>query len=273
MIFIGSSFDKLAAMRRQSVAERQVARARRHGAAKKPATRPDIRLRIFGLTYEAVCQKLSEVERELAHVKSEKPMTRAILEYSPAATPTVGGFRTWTMHLWAFVLPLINLVFLVSGPHSWWGALVWTMPVWILVVIDNQNFRDHRQPPEALASWPFDLQLYLLIALQLVNHVLLGVMASKLTVSSWAAFGTTFANLVGMIIVSGTTAGYSGIVLGHELVHRRNRFEFLLGRVLLAFVCYEHFATEHVRGHHPRLGTREDPATARYGEDLKAFIR
>jgi alkane 1-monooxygenase len=39
------------------------------------------------------------------------------------------------------------------------------------------------------------------------------------------------------------------------------------------FVCYEQFATEHVRGHHPRLGTAEDPATARFGEALKDFIR
>src|SRR5262249_30982991 len=46
-----------------------------------------------------------------------------------------------------------------------------------------------------------------------------------------------------------------------------------LGRLLLAFVTYEHFATEHVRGHHPRLGTPEDPATARYGESLREFIR
>jgi len=124
-----------------------------------------------------------------------------------------------------------------------------------------------------LPSLPFDLQLYALVALQLANHVLVGVMASKLGVGSLAAFGTTFANLVGMAVVSGTTAGYSGIVLGHELVHRRNRFEYFLGRLLLALVCYEHFATEHVRGHHPRLGTREDPATARYGESLKDFVR
>jgi alkane 1-monooxygenase len=199
-------------------------------------------------------------------------MTRAILQFAPAPTPIVGGLRVWSMYLWAFVLPLINLVFLLTGPHAWWSALLWTGPVWILVLIDNQNFRDHRQPAEDLPNWPFDLQLYLLVALQLVNHWFLGVMASKVFVSSWASFGTMFANLVGMAVVSGTTAGYSGIVLGHELVHRRNRFEYFLGRLLLAFVCYEHFATEHVRGHHPRLGTSEDPATARYGESLRDFV-
>ena len=83
----------------------------------------------------------------------------------------------------------------------------------------------------------------------------------------------SLANLVAVMVVSGTTAGYSGIVIAHELVHRRGRFDHFLGRLLLMFVCYEQFATEHVRGHHPRLGTREDPATARFGESLYDFVR
>jgi alkane 1-monooxygenase len=191
----------------------------------------------------------------------------------PAATPILGAFRTWSLHLFAFVLPLVNVVFLVSGPHRWWSALLWTSPVWLLVAVDNRNRPDFRQPPEDIVSWPFDLQLYLLTALQIVNHVLVCVMASKLSVSSWGGVGTTLANLVAVIIVSGTTAGYSGIVTAHELVHRRSTTEHFLGRLLLMFVCYEQFATEHVRGHHPRLGTAEDPATARFDEPLKDFIR
>jgi hypothetical protein len=99
-------------------------------------------------------------------------MSRALLEFAPAPTPSISGPRAWTMHLWAFVLPLINLAFLVTGPHAWWSALLWTSPVWILVLIDNRNFRDHRQPPEDLPAWPFDVQLYALIALQLVNHAM-----------------------------------------------------------------------------------------------------
>jgi alkane 1-monooxygenase len=62
-------------------------------------------------------------------------------------------------------------------------------------------------------------------------------------------------------------------VVAHELVHRRNPIEYLLGRILLMGVFYEHFATEHVRGHHPRVGTPEDPATARFGEGHRDFVR
>jgi alkane 1-monooxygenase len=61
--------------------------------------------------------------------------------------------------------------------------------------------------------------------------------------------------------------------VAHEWIHRRKRHQFFLGRLLLALVLYEHFATEHIRGHHPRIGTPADPATARFGERLRDFIR
>lgn len=192
----------------------------------------------------------------------------------PKAAPelTLSPARSWTLHLWAFVLPLLNLAFLLTGPHSWWAALLWTVPIWVLVAIDNRAKPDLRQPDENTPAWPFELQVYLLTAIQLANFVLLGVMASKLAVWPLPELGTTLANFVAMQAVSGVCAGYSGIVLAHELVHRRNRFQFFLGRLLLMGVCYEHFATEHVRGHHPRIGTRSDPATARFGETFHQFF-
>jgi alkane 1-monooxygenase len=37
-------------------------------------------------------------------------------------------------------------------------------------------------------------------------------------------------------------------------------------------VCYGHFMVEHYRGHHPRAATFDDPASARFGESLYAFL-
>jgi alkane 1-monooxygenase len=190
-----------------------------------------------------------------------------------SAAPALRPLRAWMLHLWAFVLPLVNATFLLTGPHSWWAALLWTTPIWLLVLMDNGSKPDRRQPTADTPNWPFDLQVYALTAIQVMNHVLLGVMASKIAVWPLAELGTAFANLVAVIIVSGTTAGYSGIVVAHEWIHRRSRHQFFLGRMLLGLVLYEHFATEHVRGHHPRIGTRQDPATARFGETLREFIR
>src|SRR5262249_3348904 len=42
--------------------------------------------------------------------------------------------------------------------------------------------------------------------------------------------------------------------------------------ILLGSVLYDHFATEHVRGHHSRVGMSDDPATARFGESAAAFV-
>jgi alkane 1-monooxygenase len=102
---------------------------------------------------------------------------------------------------------------------------------------------------------------------------LLGVVTSKLSLTTWPNVLQTAAMILPATILTGTNAGYSGIVVAHELVHRRNPIEYLMGRILLMGVLYEHFATEHVRGHHPRVGTPEDPATARFGETHREFVR
>ena len=189
-----------------------------------------------------------------------------------SAEVTLSPVRNFGLHLWAFFLPLMTTGFLVTGPHTWQVALLWFLPIWVLVAFDALASKDHRQPAASTPEWPFNLQVWSLSLLQIANHILLGYMASKLTLTSWADFGVLMANLLAMHAVSGVNAGYSGIVLGHELVHRKNRAEHFLGRLLLAFVCYEHFATEHVRGHHPRLGTKVDPATARFGETFREFF-
>src|SRR4249919_3089111 len=139
-------------------------------------------------------------------------MTTRAPSLAPAATPSISSAHTFALHLWAFVLPVANLAFLLTGPHVWWSAVLWSLVIVALVLMDNGANPDHRQPPASLPSLPFDVLVYVLAGLQLVNHVLVGVMASRLHVGSLAAFGTTLANLFSVILVSGVTAGYSGIV-------------------------------------------------------------
>jgi alkane 1-monooxygenase len=190
-----------------------------------------------------------------------------------AEAPPLSNSRAIGLHLWAFVLPLITLVYWLTGPHPWWASLLWISPIVALVMLDNRAPNDRRQPREDIPALPFDLQVYLLVALQIANHVLLGVVASKMDLSTTAGLIDAGASFIPVMVLTGVNAGYSGIVVAHELVHRRNPFEFLLGRILLIGVMYEHFATEHVRGHHPRVGTRADPATARFGETHRNFVR
>jgi len=76
----------------------------------------------------------------------------------------------------------------------------------------------------------------------------------------------------GLIGVGFMVAGY-GTNVGHELTHRINaKFAMMEGRWLLAVSCNADFAIEHVYGHHVTVGTDEDPATAKKGENVYAFF-
>ena len=70
----------------------------------------------------------------------------------------------------------------------------------------------------------------------------------------------------------GLATGATGITIAHELGHKRPAFDRFLSRLLLVTVSYGHFTVEHNRGHHVRVATPEDPATARYGESFWRFL-
>jgi len=73
-------------------------------------------------------------------------------------------------------------------------------------------------------------------------------------------------------ISTGLCSGSLGIDTAHELVHRKKRWMQNLGIWNLFLANYAHFYTEHRLVHHVKVGTKEDPATARYGETLYAFL-
>ncbi|WNJ16765.1 alkane 1-monooxygenase [Pontibacter sp. G13] len=75
----------------------------------------------------------------------------------------------------------------------------------------------------------------------------------------------------GLIFSIGTLCGAYGINVGHELGHRKKPFERTLAKISLMGSLYMHFFIEHNRGHHKRVSTHEDPASARRGEMLYAF--
>jgi alkane 1-monooxygenase len=75
----------------------------------------------------------------------------------------------------------------------------------------------------------------------------------------------------GAIISMGMMCGIVGINVGHELGHRSNRLERLVGELLLLSSLENHFLPYHNRGHHTNVGTPSDPATARRNEPVYVF--
>tara|TARA_B100001179_G_scaffold110116_1_gene78555 strand:+ start:199 stop:1008 length:810 start_codon:yes stop_codon:yes gene_type:complete len=75
------------------------------------------------------------------------------------------------------------------------------------------------------------------------------------------------------VALSGLFIGTMGTVSGHELVHRKkDKFDLFMGNWLLAMSWDCAFAVEHVYGHHKNVGLDIDPATAKRGENIYAFI-
>jgi alkane 1-monooxygenase len=77
---------------------------------------------------------------------------------------------------------------------------------------------------------------------------------------------------LGLTLSIGLVTGSQGITIAHELGHKSSRLDRRLARVLLVSVSYGHFTVEHNRGHHQRVATPEDPASARYGEGFWRFL-
>eukprot|EP00928_Gymnodinium_smaydae_P050983 TRINITY_DN3451_c0_g1_i1.p1 TRINITY_DN3451_c0_g1~~TRINITY_DN3451_c0_g1_i1.p1 ORF type:complete len:458 (+),score=49.73 TRINITY_DN3451_c0_g1_i1:244-1617(+) len=109
---------------------------------------------------------------------------------------------------------------------------------------------------------------------RLVTFAAVPEMLACLAYGAWltSAETRTIAEFFGISISFGLLSGIVGIVVGHEMVHRVSKVEKLAGRFLLCLVSYGHFYVEHVVGHHKHVATDADPASARYGESLYAFI-
>ncbi len=166
-------------------------------------------------------------------------------------------------YLLAFGFPLYAFAFLASGPHEGAIALCFMLLPIAHALADRFSPKLRRQPVPGVPAWPFDAILYALAAFQLFNMVLLARFFA--TQHFWTVDG-----LVAIFLV-GATSGYSAIVVAHEFIHRRSWWQQKLGRLLMCTAMYEHFYTEHLRGHHLRVSTSADPATARYGERFLRF--
>lgn len=181
----------------------------------------------------------------------------------PALAPSEVS-EIWLGHLMSFLIPVASLAFVWTGPHRWYVAPLFIAPFAVFHWMDVRPRYERRQPVETLPSWPFDLIVYALAGIHFA--ILLGLVG---LFSQQQIFSV---DMVMIFVIVGGNSGFS-IITAHELIHRKNAGEQLLGRLLLCTVLYEHFYTEHLRGHHARVGTPEDPATARYGERYNAFFR
>ncbi len=87
----------------------------------------------------------------------------------------------------------------------------------------------------------------------------------------WAQDQLSFLDKFGLAMTLGLVSGI-GINAAHELGHRVEHAERWLAKIALAQSGYGHFFVEHNKGHHARVATPDDPASARLGESLWEFL-
>lgn len=78
--------------------------------------------------------------------------------------------------------------------------------------------------------------------------------------------------IVGAALSTGLNSGSSAIIVSHEYIHRKVKYERLLGKLLLFSAGNMYFYIDHLKVHHKWVGTDKDHATAKYGENLYQFF-
>ncbi len=170
-----------------------------------------------------------------------------------------------------FLLPLLLPLVVLRG-HAlggWWNFLPVAVLFGLLPALDRLAGVDtvtvapHGTGSPAWRAW-FDGLLYAWVPLQFA----LLVWGAKTVATE-----TDPVAAAGLTVSIGLLCGGIGITIAHELGHRLTAVPRALACTLLATVSYAHFYIEHNKGHHARVATPEDPATAREGEGFYAFLR
>ena len=188
-------------------------------------------------------------------------------------TPTWRAVKRYLWLLGAVVPGMVGLAWLLvhfTGLAMFW----WVGPLLAFVVVpvlDQLIGADDTQlPGDTLDDLENDVFYRWVNYLYLPNQYLSLMFACWL----WSGGGwltMTTVDKIGLMVTVGIVGGIA-INAAHELGHRRATAEKRLSKIALAQTGYGHFFVEHNRGHHLRVATVEDPASARLGESVYHFI-
>ena len=194
--------------------------------------------------------------------------TVAVEEELNPATWRDGKRYAWLLGLVVPLLPFIAWGWVeVTGLGVFW----WFGPILVFGVfslLDAIVGMDAENPPDSIIKWLEQDRYY-----RWCTYVFIPIQYAGLVLACWlwSSGDLTTVDSIGLAF---TMAMVSGIAINtaHELGHKRASLERWLSKVALAQSGYGHFFIEHNRGHHVRVATPEDPASARLGESFWAFL-
>jgi alkane 1-monooxygenase len=154
------------------------------------------------------------------------------------------------------------------------------VPLWIgpflvyvlLPILDLRFGPDGQNPPDEVMERLendkyYRYCTYIYIPFQYAS-VILGAYLFTAPNLHWLGFegGLGWLGKIGVALSVGVLGGV-GINTAHEMGHKKDTLERWLAQT-----AYGHFYIEHNRGHHVRVSTPEDPASARFGETFWEFL-
>lgn len=199
----------------------------------------------------------------------------AITASKTSGTVPEGSTERWKdkkRYLWLMGLVMPSLAFVAMGAHAATaqGAWLWIGPMVILVLVpavDLLTGLDRSNPPDDVIAALESDKYY-----RWITFLYLPIQYAGFVAAMWmiARGDLSVLDKIGLAITVGTIGGI-GINTAHELGHKKESHERWLSKIALAQSFYGHFYIEHNRGHHVRVATPDDPASARVGESFYQF--
>lgn len=166
------------------------------------------------------------------------------------------------------------------GWHAAAQVPFWIGPILVYILLPSLDLKfgpDGQNPPDELMERLendkyYRYCTYIYIPFQYAS-VIFGAYLFTASNLSWLGFdgGLGWPAKIGLALSVGVLGGV-GINTAHEMGHKKDSLERWLSKITLAQTCYGHFYIEHNRGHHVRVATPEDPASARFGETFWEFL-
>jgi alkane 1-monooxygenase len=195
----------------------------------------------------------------------------SLYESSEVLTPA--KWRDPKRYAWLLGLIVPTLPFLAYGLVQATGlGIFWFYGPFLVFaifpVLDLAIGMDATNPPDSVIKWLEHDRYY-----RWCTYVFLPIQYAGLVFACWLWSSGKLSTLddIGLMLTVGVVSGIA-INTAHELGHKRASMERWLSKVALAQSAYGHFFIEHNRGHHVRVATPEDPASARLGESFYAFL-
>ncbi|WP_075995328.1 alkane 1-monooxygenase [Salaquimonas pukyongi] len=173
----------------------------------------------------------------------------------------------WILSVLSPSVPLVGAIAMVWAGNPLWALFPLVFYFMTVPLLDAWFGEDNDNPPEAvveaLAADPYYRMLLFASIPVFYAGFLAAMYAAMQEATPWWA-------MVALVLGTGAASG-AGITVGHELGHKPSRADQWGAKAILALTGYGHFPIEHNRGHHVKVATPEDPASARMGESVYRF--